>query len=208
MNRFTGRVALLILALLLGAPVSAENWRLATEQDGIQVYLSSVPGSKYQSYRGLVDINADVRTLVALQENLRVACKWIYACTQMRLLKYAGDDVWLYMQTQLPWPLRPRDLVLRVTTERSADGAVVRHLEAAPDYLPAVQGMIRVPRLSGLWRMAPLADGRTRVTYQMRGDPGGSVPSWLANRFVIDEPLETLRTLRAVAERQPRPAPQ
>jgi hypothetical protein len=29
------------------------------------------------------------------------------------------------------------------------------------------------------------------------------VPGWLANRFVVDAPMVTLRTLRAVAERQP-----
>ena len=60
-----------------------------------------------------------------------------------------------------------------------------------------------------LCAIAACADMPTQQTTGcIRGDPGGSVPSWLANRFVIDAPLETLRTLRAVAERQPRPAPQ
>lgn len=203
-----GCLACLVVLLAAGAPVHAEDWRLARDEEGIRVYLSPVPGSKYSSYRGVVEIDADLRTLVDLQENLRVACKWIYACTQLRLLKYADDTVWLYMQTQLPWPARPRDVVLRVDTRRTADGGLERHLTAEPGYLPAVPGQIRVPQLDGLWQMTPLGNGHTRVLYQMRGEPGGSVPSWLANRFVVDAPLVTLRTLRAVAERQPRPAPQ
>lgn len=203
------RLALVLLLLCAagGALSAQESWRLSREEDGIRVYLSPVPGSAYQSYRGVVDIRANVQTLADLQENLRVACKWLYSCAELRLLKASGDDVYLYMRTQLPWPTRPRDLVLRVTTERTADGGLLRHIQAVPDYLPPVPGQIRVPMLAGIWQLAPLPDGRTRVTYQMRAEPGGSVPSWLANSFVVDAPLDTLRTLRAVAERQGPVAP-
>ena len=34
------------------------------------------------------------------------------------------------------------------------------------------------------------------VTYEVHTEPGGSVPSWLANSFVVDAPLQTLRGLR------------
>ncbi|WP_082033753.1 START domain-containing protein [Pseudomonas citronellolis] len=187
-------------ASLQAAP--GEHWRLARDEDGIRVYLTAVPGSRYQSYRGVADMRADVGTLADLQENLRVACKWLYACAELRLLKASGDDVWLYMSTQLPWPVQPRDMVLLVTTRRTADGGLLRDIRALPDYLPVVPGQIRVRELSGIWSLTPLGDGRTRVTYQMRAEPGGSVPSWLADSFVVDAPLDTLRTQRAVAERQ------
>ncbi|MNZ60189.1 START domain protein [compost metagenome] len=162
-----------------------------------------MPGSKYKSFRGVIDIKADVQTLNDLQENLRVACKWLYACKELRLLKNDGDDTWVYMTLDLPWPVIPRDMVIHVNTQRSADGVLIRNLNAVPGYLPPVQGQVRVPELIGQWKMAPRSNGTTEVTYQMRGDPGGSVPPWLSNSFVVDAPMETLRTLRAVAERQP-----
>jgi hypothetical protein len=37
----------------------------------------------------------------------------------------------------------------------------------------------------------------------LQAAPAGDVPSWLANRFMVDTAVVTLRTLRAVAERQP-----
>ncbi|WP_017904648.1 START domain-containing protein [Pseudomonas asplenii] len=181
---------------------AAENWRLAHEEDGIKVYLTQVPGSRYQSFRGVADIKADVSTLRDLQENLRVACKWLYACAEMRLLKNDGDDTWVYLTTDLPWPAAPRDMVLHVHTEQGDDGSLVRRLEATPDYLPPVTGLIRVRQLSGLWQMRPKADGETEVTYQLQAEPAGDIPSWLANRFVVDAPMVSLKTLRAVAQRQ------
>lgn len=197
------RLVPLALALLLTATAqAAEPWHLAHDEAGIQVYLSDVPGSKYQSFRGVTTIKADVRTLGDLQENLRVACKWLYACADMRLLEVEGADTWVYLTTALPWPAGTRDMVLKVHTERSDDGTLTRELSAVPGRVPREPGQIRVTRLQGLWRMVPKGDRETEVTYEMQADPAGDIPAWLANQFVIDAPMITLKTLRAVAERQ------
>ena len=34
------------------------------------------------------------------------------------------------------------------------------------------------------------------VEYQAHVEPGGSMPAWLANKFVVDAPFETIRDLR------------
>ncbi|MGE9761177.1 MULTISPECIES: START domain-containing protein [Pseudomonadaceae] len=196
----------LLLALLLTGPAlvhaQAAEWKLAKDKDGVRVYLSEVPGSHYKSFRGVTLVNADVATLGHLQENLRVSCAWLYACAQMRLLKYSDEAIWVYLDTKLPWPAAPRDLVLRVSTEETPDGGMIRHLQAAPDYIPPVKDRIRVPSVSGTWQMVPKGPKLTEVTYEMRGEPGGSVPSWLANQFVVDAPFESLRMLKVVAEHQ------
>lgn len=66
----------------------------------------------------------------------------------------------------------------------------------------AGHGQIRVTRLQGVWTMIPKGERETEVSYEMQADPAGEIPAWLANRFVIDAPMITLKTLRAVAERQ------
>ncbi|AGZ35431.1 MULTISPECIES: START domain-containing protein [Pseudomonas] len=191
-----------LLSLSPIGPLAAEDWNLAYDREGIKVYLSAVTDSPYQQFRGVSRMKASVRTLTDLQENLRVACKWLYACAQMRLLEVAGDSTWVYLTTNLPWPTMPRDIVVKVTTERLEDGTLFRHLSADPDKLPEAPGLIRVRRLSGQWIMKPLGERDTEVTYALQADPAGDVPGWLANRFVVDAPVVTLRTLRAVAERQ------
>ena len=40
------------------------------------------------------------------------------------------------------------------------------------------------------------------MTYEVHTEPGGSVPSWLANSFVVDAPLQTLQGLRAKVEKR------
>lgn len=200
MNRY--RLLAALLLALSGAAQAADDWNLAYDREGIRVYLSAAAGSPYQQFRGVSTMKASVRTLTDLQENLRVACKWLYACAEMRLLEVDGDSTWVYLTTDLPWPTMPRDIVLKVTTELRDDGTLLRHLRTDPGKVPEVAGLIRVQRLTGEWVMKPLGERQTEVTYQLKADPAGDVPGWLANRFVVDAPVVTLRTLRAVAERQ------
>lgn len=190
-----------LLMIALTGIAHAEAWHLAKDEDGIQVYLDDVPGSKYQRFRGVTLIKADVRTLSDLQENLRVACKWLYGCKSMRLLDVEGDSTWVYLTTELPWPASPRDMVIQVQTERTDDG-LIRHLSAVAGKVERQPGLIRVSQLKGLWTLVAKGEQLTEVTYQLEADPAGDIPSWLANQFVIDAPMVSLRTLRAVAERQ------
>lgn len=191
----------LLLTIVCTAAV-AEDWQLAREEDGIKVYLSSAPGSRYQSFRGVALIRADIPTLSHLQENLTIACTWLYACADMRLLKIEGDSTYVYLTTALPWPANSRDMVLRVRTEQADNGTLTRHLSAVTGLQPVAPERIRVEQLQGVWQMVPKGDRQTEVTYQLQAEPAGDIPAWLANRFVIDAPMVTLKTLRAVAERQ------
>ncbi|MGH8352275.1 MAG: START domain-containing protein, partial [Pseudomonas sp.] len=56
--------------------------------------------------------------------------------------------------------------------------------------------------VEGLWKLVPMGGGEVEVTYQVHSEPGGSVPSWLANSFVVDAPYNTLAALRARAEKR------
>ena len=70
------------------------------------------------------------------------------------------------------------------------------------DYLPEEEGYVRVAKVEGLWKLTPKGPGQTEITYQVQTEPGGSVPSWLANSFVVDAPFNTLKGLRERAEKK------
>jgi hypothetical protein len=194
--------ALCALGLLAASAVQAEDWKLAKDEDGIKVFLSEVPGSKYKAYRGVATMKADVATLRALQEDVAGSCAWIHECKEQKLLKSEGAQSWTYTRFNTPWPVTPRDSVLHVTSEIGADGSVTRILEGLPKYLPEADGFVRVTQVQGFWKLVPKGAGEVEVTYQVHTEPGGSVPSWLANSFVVDAPFNTLKAMRQRAEKR------
>jgi hypothetical protein len=176
------------------------HWQLAREQDGVRVYLAQVQGSRYQAYRGVTRMRTDMVRLLALQEDVVASCAWVYACEQQRLLASEGEFDWLYTRLHTPWPVAGRDSILRVQTHFAADGSVMRQLQGVPDYLPEQPRLVRVSKFEGFWQMRPLGEGQVEVIYQAHTEPGGSLPAWLANSFVVDVPLHTLLALRRLAE--------
>jgi len=194
------RVAVIVGLTALSSMAMAEDWKVAKEEDGIKVSLSEVAGSQYKAYRGVTLIKAPVAKIRALQEDVAGSCAWIHECKSQKLLKHEGDQSWTYAQFNTPWPVTARDSVLHVTTIQDADGSVTRNIEAAPTYQPEEKGFVRVTEAKGYWKLVPKGDA-TEVTYQLHTNPGGSVPSWLANKFVVEAPFNTLKALKAKAER-------
>ena len=189
------------LAVLVSGAVQAQDWKLVKDEEGIQVFLAPVEGSKYKAYRGVVTIKAELAKVRALQEDVAGSCAWIHECREQELLKREDGQSWVHTYFNTPWPVTPRDSIIRSTTERLADGGLVRHLQGEPAYLPQEDGYVRVSKVDGLWKLQPKGEGRVEVTYQLHTEPGGSVPSWLANKFVVESPFNTLRDLRTLAEK-------
>lgn len=187
-------------ALCIASAVHAEDWRLAKDEDGIKVYLSEVAGSPYKAYRGVTLIKTDIGKLKALQEDVAASCAWIHECQAQRLLKHEGDKSWTYTRFNTPWPVTPRDSIIEVTTEQGVDGSFTRTLHGVPDYQPEEKGYVRVAEVEGHWTMTPKADGMVEVVYEAHSDPGGSVPSWLSNKFVVEAPFNTLKGMRDKAQ--------
>ncbi|KFE46757.1 START domain-containing protein [Pseudomonas congelans] len=189
--------------VMLAGTAQAEVWKEAKNQDGIKVSLSDIPGSDYKAYQGIALINASVSKLRALQEDVAGACAWIHECKLQKVLKHEGNKTWTYSQFNTPWPVTPRDSVLLITTQEGADGSVTRNLEEQPSYIPEEKGYVRVTEVKGFWKMVPKGPNQTEVTYQVHTEPGGSVPSMLANKFVVDAPFNTLKALRERAAQTP-----
>lgn len=202
MGMLRGVSAACAVLVLAAAGAQAEEWKLAKDEDGIQVYLNSVPGSKYKAYRGVTLIKADMASLRKLQEDVAGSCAWIHECREQKSLKAEGDKHWTYTRFSTPWPVTPRDSVMEVTTEEGADGSITRHLKGVPTYVPEEKGFVRVSKVEGIWKFTPKADGQVEALYQVHTEPGGSIPSWLANSFVVDAPYLTLEKLRALAEKR------
>ncbi|MFJ2366463.1 START domain-containing protein [Pseudomonas sp. NPDC087697] len=196
------RIAVLCgLTVLLATTAQAEDWVTAKEEAGIKVSLSEVAGSQYKAYRGVTVMKTSVAKLRALQEDVVGACAWIHECKLQKLLKHEGDQSWTYTQFSTPWPVTARDSVLHVTTVEGTDGSLTRKLEGVPTYLPEEKGFVRVAQVQGFWKFVPKGADQVEVTYQVHTDPGGSVPSWLANKFVVDAPFNTLKALKERAEK-------
>jgi len=188
---------LAVPALLRGAD-NAGEWKEANVGDGIVVSTRSVPGWGMKEFRAVMRVQSSLGSIVALMEDVDAYPRWFADCKEARVLKRQGPlERWVCFVNGTPFPVRDRDIVSHDTfAQDSATHVVTVRLQGAPDLIPPTPGRVRVPRLEGLWTFTPLAGGIVEVVYQVRSDPGGSLPNAVANMTVSKSPWKTLDGMR------------
>tara|TARA_Y100001934_G_C12226821_1_gene713403 strand:- start:92 stop:619 length:528 start_codon:yes stop_codon:yes gene_type:complete len=127
------------------------------------------------------------------------ACpNWMHRCQTARVLETGSrQERVVHQVTDLPFPVKSRDLVFRVTLESDGPAVVIR-LEALPDHIPEERGTVRIRKSHGHYRLEETAGG-TRITWQQFVDPAGRMPAFLARGMMTDVPIKSLRSLSSWA---------
>ena len=199
----TFKAFLVFLPLLIaGASVEAQDdWELAKDKDGIQVYTRTPGGSDVKEFKARTTVNANVGVLEEIMFDVDAYTTWQSNTSESRKIEVVSKlEEYLYIVTDVPWPIKDRDLVLHSLKQISPDGKVTITLLSAPDKLAKTTRAIRMEEAAGSWAFTPLSDTETEVFYTFFGDPSGSIPNWIINMFIVDGPFKTLTNLRKIAE--------
>lgn len=189
----------LLLILLLLNPFQDSEWILKKDKNGIEVYTRSKEGSSFSEFKAITIITN--RTLPEVLDVLLDVENYesIFPdCVNPEILKQDGKyyDIH-YMLTKGPFPVKDRDSVFEQITEVDKNG---KHafitLNPLPDYIPEKEGIVRVRNGSGYWDLTEDDNKNVTVIHQFHGEPGGDVPAWLANNFVVSHPFKTFENLK------------
>jgi len=82
----------------------------------------------------------------------------------------------------------------KTVVDKDGKHAIVS-LNPLPDFIAEDKNFVRIRKGSGFWELNE-DDDNVKVTYQFHGEPGGEIPAWLANSFVVSQPFKTLENLR------------
>ena len=191
--------AVLLTICFCQAALAEEPWTLAKNAEGIKVYTRNVPNSHLREFKAEIDLATNTEQLMKVLKDANSFRQWMPDVVRSELLYSSEKEQYHYVENAAPWPVSNRDGVYHYTFSRTEDAdtvVTIVHVEAAPDYSPRRQGKVRISKCDGYWRIMPKGDG-VEISYQIHADPGGSIPSWLANATVVDTPFETLKNLRS-----------
>lgn len=175
-------------------------WKLQKDKDGIQVYTRQNPKSVVDEFRSVMTINTELRYLKVILENVTHYPQWQENCTSAELLKTEeGYSKYVHYKTDVPWPVKDRDIVILKRKQEGADGTITYTMEPRPDFIPMLESHIRIRNSFGSWRLIP-ENGKVTIVHQFYGDPEGSIPAWITNLFIIEGPFKTFQNLRALVE--------
>ena len=195
-NRF---LLVIMFVLLSSFGWSQDNWEFKKEEDGIKVYTRKVEGASLDAFKGEGNISASLETILAVLRDGDRYTDWSPDCTVSVQKENTAKRQVNYSVTEAPFPVSDRDAYVELTFDTLKNGIKI-HLRGIPDYAPEDEDYVRIQFIKGFWLLQKIDDQTTKVTYQLQADPGGSIPTWLANATAVDQPFKSIQGLREVVE--------
>jgi hypothetical protein len=180
-------------------------WQLKKDQEGIKVYTKSSENSEYNELKVEMTLTATLSSLAALILDIDNYHNWSFNTEKAYVLKRIGPgELYYYTLNNSPWPASDRDLPVHLQISQDpGTKSMSIHATCIPGLVPPKKNVVRVPLSAEQWTVTPLSNGRIRIEYDLKLDPGAGAPAWLINLFSVKGPFETFSHLRTQIQQPP-----
>jgi hypothetical protein len=171
-----------------GCPVSAAEdvgWKLVSDDDGIKVSSRPISNSPVKELRATTEILATPERVFAVLLDSDRFVEFMPYIVEVRTVARDSPSVWYLYQRISPPIVSERDYTLRhESVEDPQNGRYELRWEIANERGPRMRDrVVRVEICTGAYIVESIDGGaRSRLTYELHTDPGGTLPKWLADR--------------------------
>jgi hypothetical protein len=200
-RRALATLHILLLISLRGFSQTGE-WKLQKDENGIKIYTRHAEGFAIDELKTESIVKAPVAAVVGVIVDADRYHDWIYACSESHVLQKISDsEQYQYQVNDIPYPLSDRDIVIHLRVWKDSLLNTIRTSSIGePTYIPPKPGLVRVPVFLAEYEIVPLEGGKVKIIYQLKFDPGGSIPDWVVNLFLVKAPFESTLKMREVME--------
>jgi hypothetical protein len=160
------------------------DWRLASESGGVKLYSRIRAGSDLKEFKAVATIDAPTSVVHNIINDVEGYPRFMPFIAECRVIKRDGNSIYAYQRIS-PKIVHDRDYTLHIEEQSwPGSGGLVyfERWEPANDAGPAVRkGVLRVKVCEGAWLLEPETAEKTRATYSVYTDTGGSLPAFIAN---------------------------
>jgi hypothetical protein len=161
-----------------------EGWKLAADAKDVLIYSRPHTDSNLKEFKAIGSIDAPAYAVHAVIDDFENYPKFMPYTLECRLIKREGDSVIGYQRLS-PKICEDRDYTLRVSKKSWPGPKGLTYLsqwQTANEMGPPEQkGVVRLKVCNGNWLLEPDGAAKTRATYSIYSDTGGSVPAFIAN---------------------------
>eukprot|EP01099_Mayorella_cantabrigiensis_P002805 TRINITY_DN2254_c0_g1_i1.p1 TRINITY_DN2254_c0_g1~~TRINITY_DN2254_c0_g1_i1.p1 ORF type:complete len:235 (-),score=57.31 TRINITY_DN2254_c0_g1_i1:53-664(-) len=165
---------------------AANDWTLASDDDGVDLYTKTVSESPIQAIKVTGIVNIEPHKLIDKLYTMPLEDwkKLDDALLTREVVENVDENHQLVYQTShLPWPLWPRDLSMGVARRSRPDGgAVLLLFSVKSDKMPEKpKEFVRAEMAFSAFLALPHGDNKTKFYRIVVLNPAGSLPTALVN---------------------------
>ena len=197
------KVSVLLAGLMLFFGFNPKStWLLRKSEAAINVFTREATGTDIKEIKVTLSINTTAEKITKTILDVENYSNWMENIeTPTVLKKVSENEYYLYYELDAPWPIENRDVVNHtIITYDSISKITTITSKAAPNYIPKKDGIVRVTVSEGCWTLKQATPTKVEINHCLLTSPGGSIPDWLVNMFIVDHPYNTHQNLRELLE--------
>lgn len=186
-----------LVGLAVNSAFAQEEWKFQKEDEGIKVYTRYVDGSDVKAFKAETVLKGELSSFVAVLKDVDSFYELFSTNHYAELIEESDTFMLHYSQTHAPWPVKDRDGVYESRfSQHYGTKAVTVDIRSVDGIRPENDDFVRINSAKGSWLLMPVDNNAVEVTYTMQADPGGSLPGWVVNLFLVDSPIKDLKKLQ------------
>lgn len=202
------KVSVFVICALLSIAPPAEGQTdcvLKKQKEDLKVYTCSSDESKLKVLKSeFVLEDVSFGELITFMNNIENYVNWQYNTSEAEILETREHSKIYRAVVDAPWPASNREMIVEISFQFDSVKQALTISSHSVDYeYPIDESLVRVPISASTWYVTPMKNS-LKVEYNLRIDPGGSVPTWLINMAMADGPYQSFTKVKEELARKSR----
>lgn len=195
--------ATILTIILFGLSVTSysQDWQLKKDKEGIKCFTKPVQGSQMKAIKAETEFHCSLETCVSVLRDIPNLIELFPDCERVEKVMQTDKNQIHYLHLNAPWPVADRDATFQLDYDyiSEKDRVVVTATTVVGKY-PEQKGVVRLTDGGGTWEFTRIDDEHTKLLYHYHGNPGGSIPAWLANSVAEENPFRLIQNFHKLVK--------
>jgi hypothetical protein len=197
-NSFVLITLLLVISSSFSILNHKDEWKFKKKKNGISLYTSTTKGSNYRGSKVVLDVPGDFEDIMNIVNDLSNVNNWFHGCLKSKIITRTKDKQIAYVEIDLPFPYDNRYFIYVTEIIERTDKTIKIKMYDLPehDYIKEKNGLVKITSVVGYAEYTQVEGGSVRIINTNSMDPGGNLPAWVANMFLVDGSLHSYTNLQ------------
>lgn len=169
-----------------------QNWKLAKNDKGIQVYVSEVSGSKYFAFKAIMSVKTKENEIVRILKDINKYPEWFAYTESAVLIKKSENELYFTMETDYPWPFSNECMNYSMAFQKIENKNIKINITGTSDKVACKYSL---KKASGYILLEP-QDEDIKITYYFHSESSQNIPAQLINPMIHKMPFQTFIALK------------
>jgi len=190
-------IKILLVNLFLTFPILEEyTWKKSLEKDNITIYTRHVEESNFKEFLAETSMKGSINEFIEIFTDIENYPSWVPDCKSVETIdRPSPNDITYHMRLKVPFPFANRDIVQQIVLNKNGTILEIDLVNQAKR-VTENKKYVRMQVAKGKWEIEEISQEEISIRFQYFADPGGDIPAWLVNSFIVKSPHLTLRNLK------------